>query len=107
MKTSKFIVLQENDKYYFGFDTNDTKEEFIAELKKQASEGNTDPWNDYCRLIHKNINNIENFRNVGCNFSARGIKSIDINNINYDSRTFANYEIDKFIFILNYKDYLK
>ncbi len=57
MKRNKFIVLQENDKYYFGFDTNDTKEEFITELKKQASEGNTDPWNDYCRLIHKNINN--------------------------------------------------
>ena len=105
---TNFIVLQENEKYYFGFDTNDTKEDFIKELKNHAKNGNFDPWTDYCRLIHKiNINNDIDFRNVGQNFSARGIVSFDLNSTNCNKMTMAKYNVNNFIKILNYKEYLK
>ena len=103
-----FIVLQENEKYYFGFDTNNTKEQFIKELKTHVKNRNFDPYNDYCRLIHKiNINNDIDFRNVGQNFSVRGIVTYDLNIEKCNRMTFANYNSDKFIKILNYKDYFK
>jgi len=104
-----FIVLQENKDFYFGYDCpNETQTalDYLQHVKKMKSEG-VNLRNDYCRLIHKN--NSIGERNVCSSFSAY-VLDFDINDKEViqkwrlDSRTFADYDVKKFQFLLNYKN---